>query len=111
MDVKEHYTTLLGLGDEWSVSDISLDLEHRKIDIFLRYLPPSAICPVCGRLATVRDQLEERTWRHLDTMQFLTLIHARTPRVDCPEHGAKVIELPWASKHSRFTLLFKAFAI
>lgn len=111
MDVKEHYAALLGLGDEWSVSSVSLDLEHRRIDIFLRYLPPSAICPVCGRLAAVRDQLEERTWRHLDTMQFATLIHARTPRVDCPGHGAKVIELPWASKHSRFTLLFEAFAI
>lgn len=44
-------------------------------------------------------------------MQFATLLHARTPRVDCPRYGAKVIELPWAGKHSRFTLLFEAFAI
>ena len=35
----------------------------------------------------------------------------RTPRVACSKHGVKVIELPWASKSSRFTLLFEAFAI
>ena len=44
-------------------------------------------------------------------MQFITEIHARTPRVSCPRHGVKVIELPWASKSSRFTLLFEAFAV
>lgn len=44
-------------------------------------------------------------------MQFETLIHARTPRVSCPEHGVRVIEQPWAKKYSRFTLLFAAFAV
>jgi transposase len=33
------------------------------------------------------------------------------PRASCPRHGVKVIELPWASKSSRFTLLFEAFAV
>ena len=44
-------------------------------------------------------------------MQFATLIHARTPRVKCPEHGVQVIELAWAEKHGHFTLLFESFAI
>lgn len=111
MNLNEHHAALPGPGDEWSVSDVSLDLEHRRLDIRLEYAAKAAVCPVCGTLAAIRDQLEERTWRHLDTMQFATLLHARTPRVDCPRHGAKVIELPWAGKHSRFTLLFEAFAI
>ncbi len=31
-----------------------------------------------------------------------------TPRVACPEHGVRVIELPWAEKYSRFTLFWKS---
>ncbi len=44
-------------------------------------------------------------------MQFTTLLHSRTPRVNCPEHGVKTVAVPWAGKHSRFTLLSEAFGI
>jgi transposase len=57
------------------------------------------------------DDREERVWRHLDTMQFTTHLHCRVPRVRCSEHGVKTLNAPWASKNSRFTLLFEAFAI
>jgi len=53
----------------------------------------------------------ERTWRHLDTMQFTTLIRARTPRSDCPEHGVKTMPVPWAAPQGRFTRLFERFAV
>lgn len=111
MNVKQHYAALLGLGEEWTVTDVALDVAAKRVDIYVEYANRSAICPECGELAGVHDRLEERSWRHLDTMQFITEIHARTPRVSCPKHGVKVIELPWASKSSRFTLLFEAFAI
>ena len=111
MDVNQHYAALLGIGDEWTVADVSLDVGGRRIDIYLEYAKKAAICPECGELAGVHDRLAERCWRHLDTMQFVTMVHARTPRVACPKHGVKVIELPWASKNSRFSLLFEAFAI
>lgn len=29
------------------------------------------------------DHAEERAWRHLDTCQFVTYLHARPPRVAC----------------------------
>ena len=109
--LNKHYAALLGLGEEWTVSDVKLDVAARRIDIWLEYSQGSAICPVCGRLMPLHDQQPERTWRHLDTMQFETLIHAKTPRVRCSDDKVKVIELPWAEKGSRFTLLFEAFAI
>lgn len=111
MDVNQHYATLLGLGAEWTVSRVNLDMGSKRIDVYVDYLEKSAICPECGALAGIHDRMEERVWRHLDTMQFATMIHARTPRVTCPRHGVKVVELPWATKNSRFTLLFEAFAI
>lgn len=44
-------------------------------------------------------------------MQFKTEIHAATPRCRCAACGVKTIAVPWAGKHSRFTLMFEARAI
>lgn len=111
MDVNQHYSLLLGLGEEWKVTDVVLDVSGRRVDVYVEYAKKSGICPECGELCGLHDRLAERTWRHLDTMQFETFVHARTPRALCPRHGARVIELPWATKGSRFTLLFEDFAI
>ena len=71
----------------------------------------AAQCPECGRECSIHDRAPERTWRHLDTMQFVTLIRARTPRANCPEHGVKTMTVPWAAPQGRFTLHFERFAI
>lgn len=44
-------------------------------------------------------------------MQFETRIRAAVPRCRRPQCGVKTIAVPWAGKHARFTLLFKAFAV
>jgi transposase len=44
-------------------------------------------------------------------MQFQTTLTARVPRCSCDRCGVKTVSVPRAEKHSRFTLLFEAFAI
>ena len=109
----DHYRTLLALQRPWEVSDVKLDLARQRVEIRLRWQDEvrQAQCPECGQGAPIYDQAPERQWRHLDTMQFETVLIARTPRVQCPEHGIKTIAVPWAGKNSRFTLLLEAFAI
>jgi transposase len=68
-------------------------------------------CPECGAACALYDHQPERPWRHLDTCQFRTILHAQPPRCDCPEHGPRVVRLPWAEPGSRFTALFEALAI
>ena len=46
-----------------------------------------------------------------NTCQFVTYLHARPPRVNCPDHGVRQVRLPWAEAHARFTLLFERLAI
>jgi transposase len=50
-------------------------------------------------------------WRHLDSCQFQTYLHARPPRVECPTHGVRQVRLPWAEPRARFTTLFERMAI
>ena len=44
-------------------------------------------------------------------MNFETIIKCRSPRTHCQDCGVKTVAVPWADKHSRFTLMFEAFAI
>lgn len=111
-DLKNHYSKLLGIDFPWVVQDIDLDLKSKKIDIQMLYeIGEGVECPECGTLCKAKDHAEKRTWRHLDTMQFQTLIHAKIPRSDCEVHGVKQIKVPWSESYSRFTLLFTGFAI
>ena len=58
-----------------------------------------------------RDHADERSWRHLDTCQFHTILHARIPRIDCPTHSVRQVRVPWAEARGRFTLLLERLII
>lgn len=54
---------------------------------------------------------EERTWRHLDTMQFETLIRARVPRIEREDGSTEVVRVPWADRYSRLTRAMETIVI
>lgn len=112
MDSVELYRQLLGLTAPWTVERVELDMAHQHVEVHVGHGPGHQFaCPECGRELGVYDHLAERVWRHLDSCQFLTYLHARPPRVSCPEHGVRQVTLPWAQPGSRFTSLFEALAI
>ena len=104
------YQHVLGLREPWSVSKVELDIKAQRVDVWVEH--PKDLkwpCPECEVEGALYDHAEERVWRHLDTCQFQTLLHARPPRVNCPEHGVRQVRLPWAEPHGRFSLLFERF--
>jgi len=106
------YRHLLGLESPWTVARVNLAVKEQRVDVYAEHKKGIEFpCPECGRKLGVYDHAEERTWRHLDSCHFATLLHARVPRVQCPEHGVKQAGVPWAEPRSRFTLLFERFAI
>lgn len=111
-DLAKHYALLLGLDESWRVVDVDLSLEEQKVEIRLEADPRcERCCSLCGQSAGLHDHAPERSWRHLDTMQFETVLTARVPRTQCSRCGVKTCVVPWAEPHGRFTLLFEAFAI
>lgn len=108
----ELYRHLLGLEDPWTVHRVELKVKEQRVDVWAEH--PAGIlwsCPECGKALSLYDHSEERSWRHLDSCQFMTFLHARPPRVECPTHGVKQVKLPWAEPKSRFTALFERLAI
>lgn len=110
-ELNNHYRMLLGLDQAWLVESVDLSTESKRVVIALEHGGGRLTCPECGDSCTRADTGQERTWRHLDTMQFETVLKARVPRCNCTKCGVKTVEVPWAGKHSRFTLMFEAFAI
>ena len=106
-----HYALLLGLKSPWQVSDVHLDLEGSSVVIRVEHKSVRDCCSECSQLRKIKDHAPERQWRHLDTMNFETIIKARVPRTNCTQCGVKTVAVPWADKHSRFTLMFEAFAV
>jgi transposase len=108
----ELYQRVLGLEKPWRVSRVELNVTAKKVDLWLEHEPEARwACPQCGRELAGYDHSAERTWRHLDTCQFQTHLHARVPRVQCPAHGVGQVTVPWAEPHGRFTLLFERLII
>jgi transposase len=112
MESVELYRQLLGLTAPWTVERVELDMAKGHVEVYVGHAPGQRFaCPECRQELAVYDHLSERIWRHLDSMQFLTFLHARPPRVSCPQHGVKQVHLPWAEAGSRFTKLFEALSI
>jgi transposase len=111
MQMNELFRVALGLEKPWVVSKIEFSVENNQLDLWLDFHAGSPfVCPQCGKSCGGYDSTE-RTWRHLNFFQHKTLLHARQPRIQCPEHGVKTAEVPWARPGAGFTLLMEAFIL
>jgi transposase len=106
------FETILGLQAPWQISRVVLDTTGERVELWAEHtVGVRWNCPECGTDLPGHDHAEERVWRHLDTCQFQTFLHARIPRVACPTHGIRQVRIPWAEGRSRFTVLMERLII
>ena len=114
MDKLGLFTAALGLSGPWRVARTEVDAQQTRLDLYLefdrgaRFPRPVGGCAHEG--CPVHDTAD-KTWRHLDFFQHKALLHARAPRVRCPEHGVRQVSVSWARPGSGFTMLFEALAL
>jgi transposase len=105
------YQQILGDTSPWRVDSVRLDVNALTVDVCLKVESKAVwACPQCHRRMHLKEW-RTRRWRHLDSCQFKTILEADVPVVECEEHGSQTVQVPWAEKSSRFTLLFERFAI
>ena len=111
MDELSLYASVLGLTGPWTVESVLLNERAGRVEVLIVYDEGATLkCPDCRKPAK-RHDARRRTWRHLDTCQYQTLVTAEIPRVHCPLHGVHQLPVPWAEPNSRFTALFEAVVI
>lgn len=110
--MQELFRVALGLAEPWVVSKIEFSSEKHQLDLWLDFPTGSRFaCPECGRADCGVYDSADRTWRHLNFFQHKTFLHARQPRITCPDHGVKTVLVPWARPGAGFTLLMEAFVL
>ena len=112
MNDVELYQAVLGIQAPWKVTKVELALAEGRVDVWVEHPRGQKFpCPECQVMCRLHDHTATRTWRHLDTCQYRTQLHAGPPRIRCEEHGVRQAALPWAGPKSQFTSLFERFAI
>jgi transposase len=112
MQDRQLYQQILGITSPWRVVQVDLKKEEREVHVHLSHDDYGDWeCPMCGRRCSLYDHQSERSWRHLDTCQYQTVLHASLPRTNCPEHGPRVVRVCWSEPGSHFTTLFERLAI
>lgn len=102
----------LGLETPWKVVGYEFSPAKRRLTLTIDFEPGETfLCSECGRDGCKAYDTSEKTWRHLNFFQHEAYLQARVPRVQCPEHGVKQAEVPWARPGSGFTLLFEALVL
>ena len=92
MQDRELYRQILGIETPWSVLRVDLQLTAGEVHVYLDHDENvNWRCPECEKECRLFDHQPERQWRHLDTCQYRTVLHARVPRSDCKEHGPRVV--------------------
>ena len=99
----------LGITPPWEVTAVAFSKESNRLDITIDFQRGATFaCPVCGSPAPAYDTTEKE-WRHLNFFQYEAYLHARVPRVNCPNEGCgvKQVTVPWARAGSGFPLFFE----
>jgi transposase len=99
VDGLELWTAALGLGEPWRVCAAEFGAESGRLDLQVAYPRDTWFpCPEpgCGEDRCPVHDTADKTWRHLDFFQHKAFLHAQVPRVRCPEHGVRLVAVPWA---------------
>lgn len=105
MDLTVFYQKMIAPPAPWGVSRVEVSESASRVDVWLEHLDGARFaCPECGAQLPVYDHTPERMWRHLDTCEYQTWLHARLPRVACSQHGTLQSPPPFSDGHSRLTM-------
>ena len=105
------FDLILNFGDEWKVSQVSVNFKTEEVDVSVEYVGKKAKDPDTLEFFSIYDHAPTRRWRHLDTLQYKTYINCRVPRVKVSSGKVKTIKVPWADTYERHTYLFERLAI
>jgi transposase len=107
----ELYERLLGLKEPWRVKAVKMDVEGRRVEVEVECAERTIwASPQSAKRLHIHGW-ERRSWRHLDTCGFATVITAEVPRVKDEKGQTETVAVPWAEKFSRFTRSFEAFGV
>ena len=109
MDTTDFYQQLLIPPVPWKVCRVQLSEE--RVDVWLEHEDFKWACEKCETACSIYDHTKERSWRHLNTCERQTWIHAKLPRIQCSEHGVRQVKAPLSEPLSNMTFIMERWTI
>jgi transposase len=111
LTLEKFYTQSLGLQAPWRVVSIVIDGNLKEVQVRVECAAGEAWADPDTRTRALIKDWQERTWRHLDTCEYQTVISARVPRVVLSNGQTQTVQVPWAEPKGRFTKRFETSVI
>jgi len=105
MQSTEFYRQILGIASPWTIVSVKLDMEAKRVVIRTEVDRKTKWFHPDTKLPAALHKWAERSWRHLDTCQFETVIMANVPSVKHKDGSIEEIAVPWAGRYQRITKL------
>ncbi|HWQ67283.1 MAG TPA: transposase, partial [Methanospirillum sp.] len=106
------YQEALRIPAPWFIRDIQIEPHDKKQIIMLDFDKGSTFeCPKCGKNGCKPHDTHPERKRHLDFHGYHCCLHARVPRVTCPDCGVIKINVPWGRRHSGFTYEYEVILL
>lgn len=101
---------MLKLPHPWEVTDVEIIESSQEIKVYISYGSEEGVCPKTGEICKIYDR-RERSWRHLDTMDYRTWIVSRLPRVKNSLGNYHFIPVDWSEPGLEHTMKFENHCI
>jgi len=104
--MNDYLTRMLGIQG-FVVEAVTQDVQglRGRVVLDIRREHPGFICSGCGYVSEEGIAYRERTVQHLSCWQHLTYLRFMQYRVNCPQCGLKVEELPFVGRYSRVSVM------
>lgn len=106
IDGKKIFEQMLKLPSPWQVVEVKIDEGNQRIEVHIDYLSEDGVCFQTGEVCKIYDR-RERSWRHLDTMEYETWICCKLPRVKNSLGEYHQIPVDWADSGISHTKKFE----
>ena len=108
LSFNELYAQSLGITAPWKVTRVQIKGDLKEVHVHVECARGEVwVNPKTQQRAQIKDWVE-RTWRHLDTLEYTTIVYAKVPRVQLSKFKSEMVAVPWAEPGGRFTRRFEA---
>lgn len=116
-DQEGQFEKIFHIPEPWYIDRIEFSEEEAQLNVYVKFRKRALFpCSDCGALdQPVKDiATYDRTWRHLNFMEYPCYIHAELPRTKCDPCGRVMrVNVPWALEKPKhyFTHYFDALIL
>jgi transposase len=105
------FEAALGVASPWYVRETEFDGNAKTLTIRVDFRAGNRFAHTAEPGQHPIHDTQVKHYRHLNFFQHECFLEVRVPRVKLSDGAVRLVEPPWASQLSGFTLLFKALVL